>query len=1137
MASITSATSGPSSSTSTWTGGVVPGTTFAGTRTTTAAGFAIGATTIALQAGSPAVTAGKWIKFAGHSAYHRVTTGLGTGAGNIVLTQGLEEAIPASATVVSVDMVDDKVTIAHPGTNNVSLAAYQLNGAHSAGAATINVNAGSGTILAGECIQLEHQIGTEDGQPVYDNTYYKVATSLAAGVIVIEPPGLAYAMASGVRVVNRGHVVELVANHVWGDDTSSTTAANNGIVVLGTIKASRSVSQTLTCRGTMINGASGRVDIGAAGDLLPGGIVATVRLNDSPTLSTGKHGLVSHTSNTLQSWSIRGTVKRRRNTQTSSAISAGGTSMTVENSDGWQIGDRVILASDNADPARFQIVTLTGGSPPTWTCGAITIARPAGTWVGNLTSNVVVKALNEAFQAPVGFATLSSGRFYSLDVSDVRFENCGPAGGWVGASNNIPGYYGIGLMPGDTPWATEIKRCAHEITWSGSSNALFTTDSLSAYTPRFVDCSGYGASTSNGFYAGQNSTGQFIDSVVYRANNGASSAFSAGGVPGVVSGGALYGTANALSANAGKLICNQVDLLSLGPLFFPIAGEAVLNNCTINVARLISGQNNATGTLTVNSPTVVGASLTGDNTTGNRPAQSLTVPVTAVNGGVADNRNINYHRVCTTDLTTRKRSTYAVKIQPKVASTPITYTFTTPAVSGVAQVIKGSLRFDTTYGTATPPSIALAGQGVSQSFTASATADAWHDFSFSFTPTSTGDITATVTVQSASTSGFAWLDGVYHYPMTQSVRHFGYLWQPQANQVADPLITVSEATALAYPVTVDHGTNTITVTGNATTADVWHACMADLVQTANQGEPQHITGGPTFTTSYDVVVNTGVTLTGAFTTSGTVTLTGTGDVAGVYTDSTGRHVKIIAANLLSGSRVQLYNVTDSTELLNTELTGAGLSHALTHSADKTVRLRVAKLGYLPVQATGVLTASGLSFLDAQVVDAVYVANGVDGSAVTGLTPDYPNLQIDANIAGGSIGVQDIYAWTRYANWVAADGIRLMHNSVQASDTANYTIDVSVVDAKFDNNSATPLQIIGGYIRRSDGTTVIGEGSIQLDPGKAYVASSIATQVNEIALLHGLVLASPLEVTETTRTAGTITQTIATASGTTTVTRT
>lgn len=84
-------------------------------------------------------------------------------------------------------------------------------------------------------------------------------------------------------------------------------------------------------------------------------------------------------------------------------------------------------------------------------------------------------------------------------------------------------------------------------------------------------------------------------------------------------------------------------------------------------------------------------------------------------------------------------------------------------------------------------------------------------------------------------------------------------------------------------------------------------------------------------------------------------------------------------------------------------------------------------------------------------------------------------------------VLGIYAWTRYANTID-DGIRLMHNSVQAGDTANYTIDTSVVDVRFDNNSATPLMITGGYIRRSDGTTVIGEGSIQLDPGRAYVAA-------------------------------------------------
>jgi hypothetical protein len=217
--------------------------------------------------------------------------------------------------------------------------------------------------------------------------------------------------------------------------------------------------------------------------------------------------------------------------------------------------------------------------------------------------------------------------------------------------------------------------------------------------------------------------------------------------------------------------------------------------------------------------------LTGENTIGSASSQIARSKLYFVAGVATDNYDINYHRVVSSDTATRRHGTFSIKIQPKVANTAITYTFTVPAVSGVAQVIKGSLRFDSTYGTATPPVIALSGQGVTASYTCAAVADAWDDFTLSFTPTSTGDITVTITVQSASTAGYAWLDGVYHYPMIQAVRHWGYQWLPQAAQLVDARITLTEAAALALPVSVSHGASTVTITGSVTPSQALQAML------------------------------------------------------------------------------------------------------------------------------------------------------------------------------------------------------------------------------------------------------------------------------------------------------------------------
>jgi len=80
-----------------------PGT--ASGATTTAAGFAIGTTSIvAAAAGSGTLLVGDVIKFAGDSNTYNVTTGLASAAagGTFVIYPGLKQAIPASATAITV---------------------------------------------------------------------------------------------------------------------------------------------------------------------------------------------------------------------------------------------------------------------------------------------------------------------------------------------------------------------------------------------------------------------------------------------------------------------------------------------------------------------------------------------------------------------------------------------------------------------------------------------------------------------------------------------------------------------------------------------------------------------------------------------------------------------------------------------------------------------------------------------------------------------------------------------------------------------------------------------------------------------------------------------------------------------------
>jgi len=76
-------------------------------------------------------------------------------------------------------------------------ASYQLNGAHSAGATTIAVDTGSGTVLAGDVVTI-------------NSVKYVVATALASGSFTINAPGLRTALSDNTAVtVNAAHVKNL----------------------------------------------------------------------------------------------------------------------------------------------------------------------------------------------------------------------------------------------------------------------------------------------------------------------------------------------------------------------------------------------------------------------------------------------------------------------------------------------------------------------------------------------------------------------------------------------------------------------------------------------------------------------------------------------------------------------------------------------------------------------------------------------------------------------------------------------------------------------------------------------------------------------------------------------------------------
>lgn len=319
-------------------------------------------------------------------------------------------------------------------------------------------------------------------------------------------------------------------------------------------------------------------------------------------------------------------------------------------------------------------------------------------------------------------------------------------------------------------------------------------------------------------------------------------------------------------------------------------------------------------------------------------------------------------------------------------------------------------------------------------------------------------------------------------------------------------VPVSQRQIVAVDEVAAAAITTISIDGAAATASIsWHTTLAQMyayaqwwsAQPANMDYPVPLTttDGVNYSSPYSWTVASGAQLTGAGSVSlgaGALTLNAESTSAFDWSYSSNkRWTRISVDGLLAGSRVQLWDVNGAAELLNAVAASSAVALELEWATNKPIRLRVARCvgtsASLPITLLGTLTSNGASFTVAQAADAVYQALAIDGSTCTEFAPDYPNLQIDVSDSDNITTVQRIYAWSAWAQ-STAQGIALMFGAVTAQDPVNFAIDVGVVNTKLDNTKGTPIIIGGGYLVRSDGSTIIAatSGSIQMDPSRAYL---------------------------------------------------
>lgn len=543
---------------------------------------------------------------------------------------------------------------------------------------------------------------------------------------------------------------------------------------------------------------------------------------------------------------------KTRNTTLSVSAANGATTLTLASPIStlkWEVGDKLVIQSESItagvaynSTTTFLSATFIQSFPDGQGGNRITIspslntARSVGVSVGNFTSNVTVRSYNP-YYASYGLYVHGNNAF-SVDINYIKLE---PMSNGLGSLN-----IGAGWLP------MAINGVRQTVAVNGQQNAPFSfNSSYSVTTPScqplnmkgicvesvntfptatygsnyfqtnaiyvngrwadshtFDDWAVFYQNTGNmyGIHVNSIASANFKNWVFYRtsygmtlnnafpnllnfdnckwdchismanATYGLQTTFSNCTFRSFVSNGTMW-TYDTIQ-NLNYKNCTFVGNVSTGAWFRPnvnAVANVVLANCSLY---------NGTTAISAITKEATGAT--------NQTSQQTKFDIYQPNNSTYDYRRFNYFHYSQTDLTTRKRGITTYRIKPEKADTAFYNYFTLAGVIGTPQRIKGSLIFNSNYGTAYPPSISFVGAGVNTTFTCTSAVNTWQDFDYTLTPTTTDDITVIITCQSTLTTGYVWLDGLPIYPFIQDVRHYGFVFDKASDRTTNTLNTLTE---------------------------------------------------------------------------------------------------------------------------------------------------------------------------------------------------------------------------------------------------------------------------------------------------------------------------------------------------------
>lgn len=213
--------------------------------------------------------------------------------------------------------------------------------------------------------------------------------------------------------------------------------------------------------------------------------------------------------------------------------------------------------------------------------------------------------------------------------------------------------------------------------------------------------------------------------------------------------------------------------------------------------------------------------------------------------------------------------------------------------------------------------------------------------------------------------------------------------------------------------------------------------------------------------------------------------------------------KGVISNLITNSRVQIYNETTGQELYNDiHQTIGDLEYEYNDgegiSIGDILRIRITYINgttaKLRQELKTLATVTGFVAFADQDDDKIYNQNAIDGTTVTEFSADYPNIEVDINDPDQQTSIPRLYAWW-VANEYTEEGIANYFAGIIAEDFANYRVITEVIqNFKIDNLSNQGVVFLGNYrLYRDDGgipvvTTTTGGGSIILYAGNVNITT-------------------------------------------------